>query len=99
MCKLISLFCLLNASILLLRERLPPYINRCHHKISSTLMRGALHKIGNTYHCLSPFRATSLWNTKVKAKLKEEIALADKENRYVKFDIESKVPGTDCDVY
>ena len=42
------------------------------------------------------YRATSLWNTKVKAKLKEEITLVDKENGYAKFDIESKVPGTDC---
>lgn len=61
-------------------------------------MRGALHKFRNTYlFNLSPFRATSLWNTKVKTKLKEEIALVDKENGYAKFDIESKIPGTDCE--
>ena len=43
------------------------------------------------YLCLSLFRATSSWNVEVKGKIKEEIDLTDKENRYAKSDIESKL--------
>ena len=44
----------------------------------------------------SPFH--SVWNNKVKAKLREEVALADKENEFTSGDIDSEPYVSFCTI-